>query len=202
MGQESDAAKPRGIKTLADAPVHCLYTGVTQSGKTTLARMHARVLDRAGYDVLVYDPVRTETHGGDWPDRAEVHTDLQKFLSVCKSSRDKFVFVDEAADVFNLAQAENHWLLRRGRHAGLYVRMIATRPKNIAPNARTQCALAYVFRLSRDDAKEIFADFGHSAGEVREYANELDKGDFLVLESGSPSIDGFNVFNLSNRGRQ
>lgn len=193
---DQDKTSPR---TLADIRAHCLYTGVTQTGKTTLARMHARILDRAGYDLIVYDPVRTETHGGDWPERAQVYERLDAFIAKCKHARDAYVFVDEAADVFALSQTENHWLLRRGRHAGLYVRIIAQRPKMIAPNARTQCAIAYVFRMSRDDAREIFADFGHGAPAVREFADDLDVGDFCVLESGRPSIATFNVFDLPER---
>lgn len=196
---DEKSASPR---TLADAPVHCLYAGVTQTGKTTLARMHARLLDRAGYDVAVYDPVRTETHGGDWPPNAKVFERLDAFLAHCKHARDTFVFVDESADVFSLSQTENHWLLRRGRHRGLYLRLMAQRPKTIAPNARSQCAIAYVFRLARDDAKEIFADFGHGPAMVREYADDLDVGDFCVLESGRPSIATFNVFHLSDRSQQ
>jgi DNA helicase HerA-like ATPase len=194
--------KPDSPRTLVDVPAHCIYAGVTQTGKTTLARLHARLLSENGYDVCVYDPVHTATAGGDWPSNAQVFDNQAQFIAYVKSAQDVFVFVDESADVFSLSQTENHWLLRRGRHQGLYVRLIVQRPKMIAPNVRTQCAVAYVFRMARDDATELFADFGHSRAYVREYVDALDVGDFVVLESGRPQIAAFNVFDLTHRKGQ
>ncbi|MGH8678163.1 MAG: hypothetical protein ACREUQ_07425 [Burkholderiales bacterium] len=196
------ATDPSDLKTLVDAPVHCLYVGVTMTGKTTLARLHARLLAQNKYDVIVYDPVGTETAGGGWPEEATVFDDERKFFDHVKSAQDAYVFVDEAPDVFNLGKPHNHWILRRGRHQGLYVRAVSQRPTMIAPNARTQCAIGYVFRMAPEDAYEVFADFGHARATARESTEELDEGDFVVIESGRPAIAVFNVFDLIGRKRQ
>ena len=61
------------------------------------------------------------------------------------------------------------------------------------PNVRTQCGYVYMLRLSKNDAREVCADMGHGR-EVSEMP--LDKGDCLLLVSGSSEIEEFNVFDL------
>ena len=191
------------VHTLVDSPVHVLYCGVTMTGKTTLARHHARILARAGYDVAVYDPVGTETAGGDWevegaPAQPIMFHDDAKFMHWLERARGEperpiFVFVDEAADIFGHGNNENQWLPRRVRHQNIYLRLLSQRPKMLPPNVRTQCALCYMFRLSVDDARVVCADFGHGT-EVAQ--KTLDTGDFIVLTSGASAIDQANVFEL------
>ena len=188
-------------KTIVDAREHTLYCGVTMTGKTTLARHHARILSRAKYDVAVYDPVGTGTAGGGWPENATVISDpiiLEKFLEHVRGT-DKhpvFLFVDESADVFSHGQTQNHWIPRRIRHQHVYLRLITQRPKMLHPDVRTQCSYAYVLRLSNDDKKMIYSDFGHS-GDVE--SKPLDKGDCVLLTSGSSDVEEFNVFALVSR---
>ena len=171
------------------------------TGKTTLARHHARILSRAKYDVAVYDPVGTGTAGGGWPENATVISDpiiLEKFLEHVRGT-DKhpvFLFVDESADVFSHGQTQNHWIPRRIRHQHVYLRLITQRPKMLHPDVRTQCSYAYVLRLSNDDKKMIYSDFGHS-GDVE--SKPLDKGDCVLLTSGSSDVEEFNVFALVSR---
>jgi len=184
------------IQTLIDARVHTLFVGVTQSGKTTLARHHARLLANAGYDLAVYDPVQTATAGGDWPREAKVFTDQTAFLEYLFAARGEpdrpiFVFVDESADIFGHANGDNNLIPRRVRHQNVYLRLISQRPKMLPPNVRTQCAHCYMFRLSRDDGRMICADFGHG-DEI--FSKPLDTGDYLLLVSGSAAVEEFNCF--------
>lgn len=184
-------------QTLIDAEIHVLYCGVTQSGKTTLARHHARLLVRAGYDVVIYDPVGTSTFGGDWPE-VKVFTDSNKFYEWLiraqgEPIRPIFVFVDESADIFGHDNRDANWIPRRVRHQNVYLRLISQRPKMLPPNVRTQCAHCYLFRLASDDMKMICADFGHGS-EISQIS--LDSGDFLLLISGTSDIERANVFEL------
>lgn len=188
-------------KTLVDAREHVLYCGVTMTGKTTLARHHAAILVRAGYDIAVYDPVMTETINGGWPKETKFLKDPDEFNEFVEGystegNRPLFLFVDEAADIFGHSETWAHWIPRKCRHQGIYLRLIVQRPKMMHPSVRTQCAYAYMLRLSKQDAKELAADFGHGA-EVSDYP--LDKGDSLLLTSGSPDVETFNVFDLVNK---
>lgn len=173
---------------------HSLICGVTESGKTTLAHALANTFAANGQNVIVYDPVGTLTASGSWPKTAVVFDDEEEFFEYL--ARDDVlhahVFVDESGDIFNATKRHNLWLMTRGRHFGFNVYPIAQRPKMILPSARTMCGTAYVFRLASDDLKEIGKDFGFNDLDKE----TLDKGDFLVLHSGSPRYERGNIFHL------
>jgi hypothetical protein len=178
---------------------HCLYVGATMTGKTTLARLRAREVAKTGRAVVIYDPVGTATAGGDWPQGSNVlaFDDFERFMRWVHRNGDADLFIDEAGDHFGVSDKENHWLLRRGRHYGYAVHLISQRPKMLAPNVRTQCSVAYIFRVAHEDLRELAADLGHDAPETT-----LDKGDFLVLRSDSPAIAHGNVFDLLDRTKR
>ncbi len=176
-----------------DEPCHWFYTGVTETGKTTLARFHARTLAKAKHRVLVYDPVMTETAGGAWEGCTMLPPDPEKAAKVLDSSSNCFVFIDECRDLFGHEHRENHWMLRKGRHFGLYFRLICQRPKMIPPDVRSQCSRLFMFRLAVTDSKEMAKDFGF--GE-RLLAKELDRGDCIMIMAGSKQVDTFNCFDL------
>jgi hypothetical protein len=175
--------------------MHSLYTGVTLSGKTTLARAHARYFAQLGHSVLVYDPVHTATVGGDWGTE-NVVSDFDDLIDLMATEGPHHVYIDEAGEIFGLSDKDRYPLLTRGRHHGLFINLIATRPKMLAPTVRTQCAVAHVFRLAPGDLNEIGEDFGH--GQLGKTL--LEHGDYLTLYSGRSRIEKNNVFQQLNRG--
>lgn len=174
--------------------MHQLFIGVTLSGKTTLARSFSRELLRAKKLVAVFDPMGTDTAGGDWGDGALLFHDLEPFLQFVHSDEcvNYHIFVDEAHHIFGHTQKENFWMLTQGRHYGMHFYPITQRPTKVHPDVRNNCARCYMFRLAQDDAKEIGADYGHS----NIHKENLDRGDFLILNSGSSEISRANVFDL------
>lgn len=174
--------------------MHSLICGVTQSGKTTLARSIARAAELAGHRIIVFDPVGTGTAGGDWPASAVVFDEPDEFMEYVNRPdvSHAHIFIDEADEVFSLSDRGNFWLPKKGRHFGLQLYLITQRPKMIAPTARKQVGVCYMFRLALDDAKELAADFGFSDA----HKIMLDTGDFLVLHSGQASIKRANIFKL------
>lgn len=174
--------------------MHTLFCGVTESGKTTLARAFSRRFLAMGQNVIVHDPVFSATAGGGWGSGAVIFDDEENLFEYL--SRDDVkgahVFIDEAGEIFTPDKRHNLWLLSRGRHYGFHVHMIAQRPKMILPTARGQASITYAFRLAREDMRDVGADAGHSGLEKV----MLDRGDFLVLESGQASIKRANVFSL------
>lgn len=177
--------------------MHALICGVTQSGKTTLAHLLAHSFAEKGEGVIVFDPVGSKTAKGNWPESAVIFKDETEFFDYLERD-DVFnahVFVDEAGEIFSPQKRENLWLLTRGRHAesgAFSVYMIAQRPKMILPTARSQAGVCYMFRLAADDQRDIGRDFGFSGLDKI----TLDRGDFLILESGSSAFQRGNVFSL------
>lgn len=174
--------------------MHVLICGVTQSGKTTLARAIARDLADRGERGIVYDPVGSNTAGGAWPETFEVYQEPDEFMARLNDPTlsDAHIFVDEADEIFSLSDRDNFWLPKKGRHFLFRVYMITQRPTMIAPTARKQAGRCYMFRLAIDDAKELAANFGFS--DI--HKEILDKGDFIVLDSGQASTKRANIFKL------
>ncbi len=174
--------------------VHALYTGVTQSGKTTLARASARMLCANKRRVIVYDPLGTPTAGGEWGETAEVYEDMEKFLEVAYApeTTNAHLFIDEAHHIFAHADKSHLWLLTQGRHYGLQLHLLTQRPTKVHPDARTNCGRCFMFRLAYDDARAIGLDYGFS--DIHKI--NLDKGDFLLLNSGTAQFSRGNVFKL------
>ena len=104
-----------------------------------------------------------------------------------------FLFVDESADIFGHGETHAHWIARKIRHDEVYLRIIVQRPMMIHPSVRTQASYVYMLRLAKDDARIICSDMGHGS-EV--YTKVLDKGDTILITSGSTEIEEFNVFEM------
>lgn len=191
--------------------IHGLIVGVTQSGKTTLAHALAQAFAARRHNVIVFDPLGTPTASGGWPESAIVFHDKDKFLEYLNRPdvSHAHIFIDEAYEIFSHADPSNNWLLTRGRHFGFQIFPIAQRPKMLPPSVRSQCGVCYMFRLSKDDARELAADFGHNYPEILEttVSDEkvilpLDKGDYLTLNSGSAEFSRANIFSQLSKGKK
>jgi DNA helicase HerA-like ATPase len=201
--------------------IHGLIIGVTQSGKTTLAHSMAKEFARKGQAVIVFDPLGTPTAANSWPESAIVFNDKAPFLAYMarEDVSHAHVFIDEAYEIFRHGDPDNYWLLTRGRHYGFQCFLISQRPTMLPPSVRTQCGVAFMFRLAKHDAKEICADFGHDYPAIletshitEEGSNEpesdkkvikpLDKGDYIVLNSGSATFSRANIFDQLNEGNR
>jgi Zonular occludens toxin (Zot) len=170
---------------------HTGYYGITQSGKTTIARAVARALAKSRHQIVVYDPVGTSTHGGDWPKSSLIYNDSEKFLRDVRNMQNAQIFIDEADEVFSHEQKENFWILSRGRHQGLYSHVITQRPNRVHPTVRSQCTRAYLCKLNKSDRQAILADHGHEDIEI----NHL-HGSFIMVDNRNHDIVVGNAFQL------
>lgn len=178
-----------------------LFTGTTESGKTTLARHISRKIDGDKFAIIVRDPVEfTATLGGGWNEKARIYNDDDEFFAAIErliaDNKPGYIFIDESADLFSLSNPENFWLATRGRHYGLDISFITQRPKLIAPSVRAQCNKIFMFRLARQDAREVLADCGH---DIEILDTPLDRGDFLALETATSKFARGNVFKILDK---
>ena len=174
--------------------VHCLYVGVTQSGKTTLARAVSRQLRTQKINVAVFDPMGTATAGGDWGEGVFIFSNEEEFLQwiYSEDAVNFHVFIDEAHKILGHTCNENFWMLTEGRHFFLTLHLMTQRPKKLHPDVRHNCGRCYMFRLSKSDRSEIGADYGFDDLDKI----SLDKGDFVILNSGTSEFSRANIFNL------
>lgn len=126
--------------------MHCLYLGMTGSGKTTLAKEMARKFRAQGFGVLVLDPM-----GDDWA--ADFQTDdPNHFLAVVAKSTRCAVFVDESGETIGHYEKDMFWLATRARHYGHSCHFITQRAAQLSPTVRDQCGRMFLFRVSTRDA--------------------------------------------------
>lgn len=134
---------------------HVLMTGMTESGKTTLAKLIAEKRKQSGRGILVFDPLCTH-----WACDYQSN-DQQEFLEVVWSSESCDVFVDEAgkaAGHYNDLMIE---LATMGRHWGHNCFFICQRAHMVSPSIRTQCRVLFAFNQNGADPKTLAGDWGY-----------------------------------------
>jgi len=133
-----------------------MILGMTESGKSCLAKRMASDLVKANQTVIIVDPIDAR----DW---AETNVDTQypryfkdvvSASSFLQSNRNCFVFIDECGDHFSAGYDRGlHWLATRSRHYGHSVTFIAQRAVQIPPTMRDQCSRLWLFTSSNVDGK-------------------------------------------------
>jgi hypothetical protein len=152
--------------------VHTLIFGMTQSGKTTLAK---KVLipkyKKLGLKTIVLDPLNDN-----WD--ADFQTDDENdFLRVLWNSRQCCAFLDEAGDTVGRYNSAMIQTATRGRHWGHKIHYLAQRASLIATTVRDQCSTLYLFTSSINDGK-IHANEWNKPELVN--CNTLQQGEFYV----------------------
>lgn len=145
---------------------------MTESGKTTLAKLLIREFRRNDIKCVVLDPLFDPSFEADFQT-----SDRDEFLRIVKGSRSLAIFVDEAGESVGRYDSEMHWLATRGRHYGHSCYFLTQRGMQIAKTVRDQCSYLYLFACSRTDAKTLADEYNKP---MLELANILDKGEFFV----------------------
>lgn len=160
---------------------HVLIIGMTESGKTTLAKELNAEYRKAGLSSIILDPI---SDPGWMPgEDCFLTRDKKKFLDVVKSSRSCAVFVDESGEAVGQYQTEMHWLGTRARHYGHSVHFLAQRSVQIATTVRDQCSIMYLFNCSKKDSLTLADDWNRE--EIKN-AYKLGKGEFFRIRKFHP----------------
>jgi len=171
---------------------HSLVLGMTESGKTTLAKKLSKEYQARGIGVIVLDPLQDP----EWSDKPDSDlffqtTDKDEFLASVKASKRCAVFIDESGESVGQYDTAMHWLATRGRHYGHNCHFLSQRGQQIAKTVRDQCGRLYLFTCSLTDAK-ILADEWNKP-ELRE-AHGLEQGQFFIVRrfSGTEIASAFD----------
>lgn len=134
--------------------MHSLIIGMTESGKTTLAKIIANQLSSQGKSVAVLDPV----YDSAWPEKAFKADNPADFSQYLREHRSVYAFVDESGSVFNEGNDNSYqWFATTSRHYGHSAVFIAQRAIQVPKTMRDQCSRLFLFTSSRSDGK-IHAD--------------------------------------------
>jgi energy-coupling factor transporter ATP-binding protein EcfA2 len=165
---------------------HVLILGMTQSGKSTLAKALAQKYKTHGIGVLVNDPLGDPT----WP--ADYRTsEVDEFLEQFWASRGCAAFIDEAGDCAGTHDKDMVKTATRGRHWGHRCHYISQRGTMIARSIRDQCTGLFLFCTALEDCKVHAAEW--NCPELLEAA-KFKQGDFFhVTRFGQ--LTRSNIFN-------
>ncbi|AUR81555.1 putative packaging ATPase [Vibrio phage 1.069.O._10N.286.49.F11] len=139
---------------------HSAIVGMTESGKSSLARKMATAIQKAGIAVIVFDPLGDPA----WsecldPNNSFITDNEKEFLNYYWSSKNCAVFFDEAGDYATNHNKEMIRTATKGRHWGHSNYYIAQRGNLLARTIRDQCSKLYMFTSSKDDAKIYSLEF-------------------------------------------
>lgn len=179
---------------------HCLILGMTESGKSTLARALARKYKENDVCTLVLDPLNDPRWQADFQS-----TDAEEFLRVFWSSRRCAVFIDESGDMVGKYNTVMQRTATRGRHWGHAVHFITQRGVQLATTVRDQCSHIFLFTNSADDGKTHANEWNQP--KLR-YCSTLKQGNFFhctrygSIEYGSLWGNAHGTYTDNGNGRR
>lgn len=151
---------------------HNLIVGMTESGKSTLAKIFASEFRKRKITVAVLDPLHDE-----WDCDFQT-ADSDEFLAWCKKNKSAMLFIDEGSTAIGRYNPEMEWLATQSRHWGHSSFFICQRGPQLSPNVRDQASKLYLFACSRSDA-ENFANTWNEP-ELKNL-EKIDKGEFYIV---------------------
>lgn len=151
---------------------HYIIIGMTESGKTTLAKIVCRKTSEKA-KTAVLDPLRSQ----DWGATFQTD-DPDEFLKYLRENKSHVVFVDEGATTIGRFNEEMEWLATQSRHWGHSCFFISQRATQMATTIRHQCSKAYIFAVGSKDA-EMFAEEWNEPG--LKNLPRIQKGEFYLV---------------------
>lgn len=136
--------------------MHVLIVGMTESGKTTLAKALCAQYRKHGVATAVLDPMSDPDWRADFQSR-----DKEEFRERMKKSRQCAVFIDESGAMIGQYDAEMFWFATEARHWGHRSHFITQRAVQLSPTVRHQCTRLFLFRVGIKDAKTLAEEYGN-----------------------------------------
>jgi hypothetical protein len=178
--------------------MHSLIVGITESGKTTLAKKLAQKHIGQGFSVLVLTSVFDE-----WPDGVQVFDDEEYFLEVFWASQKCVVFIDEGGETIGRFNKGMEQTATKGRHFGHSCYFMGQRATLINATVRGQCGQLFCFQQGAKDSDVLAEEW--SQPKLKE-ATMLKRGECFVVRrfgaDGGKFIAKLNAFENSKGENQ
>ncbi len=161
---------------------HTLILGMTEAGKSTLAKILVKGLKETGkVKIAVLDPVLDPDWGADF-----ITKNPEEFLEYAKKNQNHFLVIDEGGTSIGKYNAEMDWLTTTSRHWGHSSIIISHRWAQLSNTLRANVSKLFLFALSIKDT-DLIADEWRQP--VLREAMFL-KGEFYVVSRFGPLQKG------------
>ena len=131
--------------------MHSLILGMTESGKTSLAKQIIQAAKKRGINTIVLDPLCDPSFDADFQT-----SDPLEFMYVWKNSRSCFCFIDESGTVGKFSDTIRE-CATKGRHWGHSFFFLAQKATQVEPLVRDMCSQLFLFR-SGSQSRKILAE--------------------------------------------
>ena len=162
--------------------MHSLIIGMTESGKTTLAKMLCTKLRKAKKRCFVLDPLLDP----EW-DAEFITKNSGEFINRVKRERNLYLFVDESSEAIGRYNTEMQWLATQSRHWGHSCFFITQGVTQIAPIIRSNTSRVYAFACGESSTKLLAEEYRKK--ELAELEH-IGKGEFYIVERFAPMRRG------------
>ncbi len=134
---------------------HSLIVGMTESGKSTLAKQIMRAnRDAQRSQSILLDPMSDPEYCADFRT-----TDADAFLDMVWDSQSCDVYIDEAGDMVGRYDTTMQQIATKGRHWGHNAFFVTQRGAQLSTTVRAQCRHLFLFTSAKDDCKVLANEF-------------------------------------------
>lgn len=128
--------------------MHTLIVGITESGKSTIAKMMCAEFKRTGTKTAVLDPLFSPDWECDF-----ITGDSEAYLDYLKKNKSVCAFIDEAGKMVGRYNVEMEWLVTQSRHWGHSAFLITQGVTQLNPVVRTQCTRKIIFGCGEKETR-------------------------------------------------
>jgi hypothetical protein len=157
---------------------HSLIVGMTESGKTTLAKIFISRMKKRGVKTIVLDPLSDPTWGAD-----EVTSYPNKFLRFLKANKSCYFVIDEGGQAIGRYNKPMEWTATTSRHLGHAGLFLVQGCSQVGPIVRGQCSFVYLFCCSAGNFKIISEEWNQP--ELMTIPR-LKRGEFIKVSKFDP----------------
>lgn len=152
---------------------HSLIIGMTESGKTTLAKLIVKNAKKKKIKTAVLDPLKDPHFGADFNTANQ-----EEFLAWIKKNKSAVLVIDEAGTSVGRYNTAMEWVVTTSRHLGHSSILICQGAAQLSPLVRGQCTVCYLFSSTLATLKTISEDF--NAPELLKIGR-LTRGEFYLV---------------------
>lgn len=174
---------------------HSLIIGMSESGKTTLARGLCHYYKSQGRGTLVLDPLNDPRWRADYQT-----TNAEEFLEVMRRSKSCYCFIDEGGQMVGRYNVEMQWCATQARHWGHSCHFIAQGATQLAPIVRDMCSHLFLFCCAKRNGVLLAEDWNEP---LLERCADIPQYGYFHASKFGPLVQHFGSFkNESVRSSQ
>lgn len=162
--------------------MHIYIIGMTESGKTTLAKSLCKDLKARGFSTSVLDPLKDPSWDCDY-----ITDNALEFLEHAKTERQRFLFVDEGGEAIGRYNKDMEWLATQSRHYGHSCVFISQSITQTSTIIRQQCSKVFAFACGSKQTELLAEEY---RDDDLKQLGKIPQGEFFIIDRFTACVRG------------